>query len=168
MNKNFTLRIKFVKSVNKQADKLEQQQEADRRSKELQDAGMDPAQAAAMAGEESRLKKAMASGRRATYRGESSTGFRGLAANRELAEKNDRTALNEEWAFPGLDGLKAMQSRNTLKPQASARAAGAANAAASDPVSKAVTFFGPEIVKKLDLIAASLTPLAPLPADKLP
>jgi tape measure domain-containing protein len=153
---------------NKQADKLEQQQEADRRSKELQDAGMDPAQAAAMAGEESRLKKAMASGRRATYRGESSTGFRGLAANRELAEKNDRTALNEEWAFPGLDGLKAMQSRNTLKPQASARAAGAANAAASDPVSKAVTFFGPEIVKKLDLIAASLTPLAPLPADKLP
>jgi hypothetical protein len=121
-----------------------------------------------MAGEESRLKKAMASGRRTTYRGESATGFRGLAANRELAEKNDRTALNEEWVFPGLDSLKAMQSRNTLKPQASARAAGAANAAAGDPVSKAVTFFAPEIVKKLDLIAAALTPLAPLPVTKLP
>jgi hypothetical protein len=70
--------------------------------------------------------------------------------------------------FPGLDSLKAMQSRNTLKPQASARAAGAANAAAGDPVSKAVTFFAPEIVKKLDLIAAALTPLAPLPVTKLP
>jgi tape measure domain-containing protein len=153
---------------NQQADKLEQQQETARRAKELEDAGMDPAQATAMAGEESRLKKAMASGRRTTYRGESATGFRGLAANRELAEKNDRTALNEEWVFPGLDSLKAMQSRNTLKPQASARAAGAANAAAGDPVSKAVTFFAPEIVKKLDLIAAALTPLAPLPVTKLP
>lgn len=153
---------------NKQADKLEQQQEAARRAKELQDAGMDPAQATAMADEESQLKKDMAAGRRRTYKGESSTGFRGLAANRELAEKMDRRSLNEEWVFPGLDSLKAMQSKNTLKPQASARAAGAANAAASDPVSKAVTFFAPEIVKKLDLIAASLTPLAPLPAAKLP
>lgn len=153
---------------NKQADKLEQQQEADRRSKELQDAGMDPAQATAMAGEESRLKKAMASGRRTTYRGESSTGFRGLAANRELAEKNDRTALNEEWRFPGLDGYKAMQSKNTLKPQAEAKAAGAANAAAGDPVSKAITYFGEEMLKYQKMTADLLKALAPLPATKLP
>lgn len=153
---------------NKKADELQRQQEMRKRSRELQDAGMPAAQADAVAGEESQLKKDMAAGRRRTYKGESSTGFRGLAANRELAEKMDRRSLNEEWVFPGLDSLKAMQSRNTLKPQASARAAGAANAAAGDPVSKAVTFFGPEIVKELKVISSALTPLAPLPASKLP
>lgn len=152
---------------NKQADKLEQQQEKDRRAKELEDAGMDPAQATAMADEESKLKKAMASGRRTTYRGESPTGFRGLAANRELKEKNDLKTLNEEWVFPGLDGLKAMQGRNVLKQQAAERDA-RANASAGDPLTKAVSAFTPEVIKRLDLIAASLTPLAPLPADKLP
>jgi tape measure domain-containing protein len=153
---------------NKQADKLEQQQGIEKRRKELQDAGMGFYQAEAIANEESSLRQSMAKGRRVTYKGESSAGFRGLAANRELADKNDRSALNEEWSFPGLDGYKAMQGKNSLKSQAEARAAGKANAAAADPVSKAVTFFGPEIVKKLDLIAAALTPLAPLPAAKLP
>ena len=153
---------------NKQADELQQKQEAAGRSKELQDAGMDPAQATAMANEEARLKKTMAQGRRSTYKGASSKNFQGIPSNIVTENVGDRKDLREEFAFPGLDSLKAMQPKNVLKPQAEARAAGAANAAASDPVSKAVTFFAPEIVKKLELIAASLTPLAPLPATKLP
>ena len=91
---------------NKQADKLEQQQETARRSKELEEAGMEPAAAAKMAKEEAQLKESMDKGRRSTYRGESPVGFRGLKANEELADKNDRTALNEEWVFPGLDANK--------------------------------------------------------------
>lgn len=153
---------------NKQADELERRQEAARRSKELQDAGMDPAQATAMADEESRLKKAMAQGRRTTYKGQSERGFTGIQKPVYKENRGDKSELTEEWVFPGLDSLKAMQSRNTLKPQASARAAGAANAAAGDPVSKAVTFFGPEIVKELKVISSALAPLAPLPASKLP
>jgi tape measure domain-containing protein len=153
---------------NKQADKLEQQQGIEKRRKELQDAGMGFYQAEAIANEESSLRQSMAKGRRVTYKGESSTGFRGLAANRELAEKNDRRALNEEWSFPGLDGYQAMQNKNTLAQQALLRRDSSANASAADPVSKAVTIFGPEIVKELKVISSALAPLAPLPADKLP
>jgi hypothetical protein len=152
---------------NKKADELQRQQEMKKRSEELQNAGMPAAQADAVAGEESQLKKDMAAGRRRTYRGESSTGFSGLAANRELARKQDLRHLNEEWVFPGIAGLKAMQGRNVLKQQAAERDA-RANATAGDPVSKTLSVFTPELFRKLDLIAASLTPLAPLPVTKLP
>lgn len=152
---------------NKQADELERKQEAARRSKELQDAGMDPAQATAMADEESRLKKAMAQGRRTTYKGQSERGFTGIQKPVYKGDRGDKSELNEEWVFPGLEGIKAMQGRNVLKQQAAERAA-RANATAGDPVSKTLSVFTPELFRKLDLIAASLTPLAPLPVTKLP
>jgi len=106
---------------NKQADRLEQKQETARRSQELQDAGMDPAQATKMAEEEAQLKKTKESGRRKNYRGESTTGFRGLAANDELARRYDLKPLNEEWVFPGLDQMK-NKDRNPgkLMPKADA------------------------------------------------
>lgn len=153
---------------NKKADELERQQGIGRRKKELMDAGMTEEQAAAMASEESGLQQAMEKGRRVTYKGASDRNFTGLQKSAYTGDRGDRSDLREEWSFPGLDSYKAMQGKNVNKAQAEARAASKANAAAADPVSKAVTFFAPEIVKKLDLIAASLTPLAPPPSSKLP
>jgi tape measure domain-containing protein len=124
----------------KDADKLEAQQAEARRRSQLEAAGMSSEQAAAQASEETALNKAIASGRRKTYKGGSDRNAGGgLAEFDAMQERMDRRSLNEEWSFGGLDSYKAMQGSNVLAKQAAARQSGKANATASDPITKAIT-----------------------------
>lgn len=124
----------------KDADKLEAQQAEARRRSQLEAAGMSPEQAAAQASEETALNKAIASGRRKTYKGSSERNAGGgLAEFDAMQERMDRRSLNEEWSFGGLDSYKAMQGSNVLAKQAAARQSGKANATASDPITKAIS-----------------------------
>jgi tape measure domain-containing protein len=152
---------------NKKADELQQKQAETARRAQLEAAGMSPDQAAAMASEETSLNKAIASGRRKTYKGEADTGLRGLAAYDEMMYRKDLSSLNEEWSFTSLDAYKGMQEKNRPKKEASAAAGSRANATAGDPVTKALNDWGPKMVQELTAVNQKLEAINSKPVDRL-
>ena len=150
------------------ADKLEAKKAEARRRSQLEAAGMSPEQAAAQASEETALNKAIASGRRKTYKGASERNAGGgLAEFDAMQERMDRRALNEEWSFGALDSYKAMQGSNVLAKQAAARQSGKANATASDPITKAITDMSQRLSTLLESNNAKLEAINSKPVDKL-
>lgn len=140
---------------NKKADEMEQQQAKTARRAQLEAAGMSPGEAAVMASEEMELNKAIASGRRKTYKGEADTGLRGLAAFDDMQERMDRRPLSEEQVYTGLV-YRSPPERKGAKKEAAAAAGSRANATAGDPVTKALADMSQKMVQGLDNVASKI------------
>lgn len=139
---------------NKQADKLEQEQERDAREKQLVDAGMEPWLASSRASEEMFLKRRMAEGRRVTYGGNDGGGAKGLS----------------EVSYGGLDAYKDMQKSNVLAEQARKRKEAEAQkkeAAADAKAAKAIENWGTKMVSNLEEVNSKLEAIHSKPTGKL-
>jgi tape measure domain-containing protein len=139
---------------NKKADEMEQQQAKTARRTQLEAAGMSPGEAAVMASEEMELNKAIASGRRKTYKGEADTGLTGLAAFDDMQERMDRSPLSEEQVYTGL--VRRSAPEKSAKKEAAAAAGSRANATAGDPVTKALGDMSQKMVQGLDNVASKI------------
>jgi tape measure domain-containing protein len=151
---------------NKKADEMEQQQAKTARRAQLEAAGMSPGEAAVMASEEMELNKAIASGRRKTYKGEADTGLRGLAAFDDMQERMDRRSLSEEQVYTGLV-RRSVPEKSSAKKEAAAAAGSRANATAGDPVTKALNDWGPKMVQELTAVNQKLEAINSKPVDRL-